>query len=893
MPLHMVNRWHYAIVMILVMIAALISRPAFAQPPSLDQNGAGSTYVLAFPDTTTNALDRRFPNSTVTAGFSIFLYSATGPNRVRITGNGATDSVTLTAGKFLVYDVRTNPIITIANAVQSSIIRLDAAQPIIVYCYVVTPQGCEAWTPIPVEMWGKDYDVAATPGNYVNDIYTPPGLDAASRQPKPAPAEFLIIAASDSTHVTINTHGRQLDGNPPLRITLNANQCFQAQSYVNSDDYTGAQPDIAGARITADKPIGLISGNSRTSPQLTRSGTLTGNSYKNMLMEWIPPTEGLGTEFAYMPTMDGQWSQFSGRNPREAEAVRLYGVVEGLTLGSITAPGMPEIDNTTYTIQKDTLKEIVISEPIAVYFRTQSRVMAMMHSYGIGIAQSEIPCDGTLLCKTFAAWAPYMVELTPREQWTTFAPYYAPTSPATMRHYINVVCDTGSQKNIYTEAGTPFLFNRKITGTTLVWGSATVTPGRDHYLVGRNGARFAGYVYGLLAGREESRPGVNRSGEYEEVSALSYGYPLAAEHRVTLPPDELRIDTSFDCPRFHIKIVALNANPVGLRSVELDPATTFNATLVPISPARLKDVNGLGLAVMDIEPADPLLDAGGTLIITDRTGASRSVPYAYHAERLHADHDLLDFGEVTTGQPRTAEITYTNQDAGEIIVGDIRLASGAKGFSMINITPPPPATLRPGAMLRVTVRINPATLNILYTDSIRISLDCVTFSVPLRAETAEPQMMIGDLDFGTMRQGDSVRSRRAEICNVGRGRISFSPDTVPGALPDVLTWPDGRFDIPRSTLDSLKSIHLGPDECFAFSVLFNPATAGVHRTVARVWGSTRSIRDTSIWNAIVEPPLGVDGDAGAGFQLEAARPNPFGGRMEIGYRLGGAGHVVV
>ncbi|MDB5036341.1 MAG: IgGFc-binding protein [Chlorobi bacterium] len=891
MTVHMSNRWRFAIVMAVMIAAALVFRPAHAQPV-LDQNGAGTTYVLAFPDTTTNTLDSRFPNPPAKDGFSIFMYSATGPNKVKVISNGAIDSVTLAGGKFLAYDVRTSPVVTIANAVQYNTIRLEAEQPIIVYCYFVTAQSCEAWTPIPVEMWGKEYDVAATPGSYVNDIYTPPGLDATNRQPKPAPAEFLIIAASDSTHVTINNHGRQLDGNPPLRITLDAHQCYQAQSYVNSEDFMGAQPDIAGTRITADKPIGVISGNSRTSP-FPGEGTITDNSYKNMLMEWIPPTEGLGTEFVYMPTWDGHRPGINAPAERAGEYVRLYGVADGLTLGRIIYAGM---SNNSYTIQKDTLKEFFISEAQAAYFKTQSRVMVMMHSYGIAKYQSATPCDGSLLCRVYATWAPYMVELTPREQWTTFAPYYAPVNPAGMLHYINVVCDTGDQKNFYTEAGKPFPFSRAIPGTGLVWGSQAVAQGKDHYLIGRNGARFAGYVYGLLEGREESRPGAGREGEYEESNALSYGYPLASEHRVTLPPDELRIDTSFDCPRFHVKITALNANPVGLRSVELDPATTFNARLVPISPASLKDVNRLGLAVMDIEPVDPLQDAGGTLIIRDRTGALKSVPYVYHAERLHADHDSLDFGEVITGQPRTAEITYTNQESGDIMVSDIRLASGTKGFSVISTIPPAPATLKRGETLRVTVRINPATPNVLYTDSIRITLDCIALLVPLRAETVEPLIMIGDLDFGVMRQGDPVRSRHAEICNIGRGRISFLPDTAPGASPDVLTWLDGSFDIPRSTIDSLRTIHLGPNECFGFPVFFNPVRAGVHRTVARVWGSTRNIRDTARWNAVVEPPLGTDRGVGAesaGFQLEEARPNPFGGRTEIGYRLGAAGHVVV
>ncbi|MDB5034204.1 MAG: Carboxypeptidase, partial [Chlorobi bacterium] len=115
---------------IIALIAiSLASRRAAAQL-SLDDNGSGTTYILAFPDTTANKLDSRFPNNKIKEGFSLCLYSAVGPNKVRIiTNSGATNIVTLAAGKFLSYDVKTSPVVTVSNAVQYNTIRLEAEKP--------------------------------------------------------------------------------------------------------------------------------------------------------------------------------------------------------------------------------------------------------------------------------------------------------------------------------------------------------------------------------------------------------------------------------------------------------------------------------------------------------------------------------------------------------------------------------------------------------------------------------------------------------------------------------------------------------------------------------------------------------------------------------------------
>ncbi|MDB5036340.1 MAG: Por secretion system C-terminal sorting protein, partial [Chlorobi bacterium] len=468
--------------------------------------------------------------------------------------------------------------------------------------------------------------------------------------------------------------------------------------------------------------------------------------------------------------------------------------------------------------------------------------------------------------------------------------------------------------NIYTEQGTPFLFTRKIPGTSLIWGSQGVAQGQDHYLQGKNGARFAGFVYGTYTGGEEYRPGrTKKKGEdgsilgggndsadalhpceYEEYSALSYGYPLAPGRSVIIQSDSLQIDSVMDCTMLHVSISALNPDPVGLRSIALEPTTVVNAKLIPISPSRLSDIVGKTQAQVAITPINPLKDAEATLVIKDRTGRAWNVYYTYQAERLDKGRDSINFGVVTKDQSQMAAIIYINPLKRDVKVVDVKLASGLDGFTIVGSNPPVPVTLKPGGNITVTVKINPNIDNKLYQDSLKLVLGCVNIAIPLRAETVQPIITIPDINFGIMVQGEPARSMLIDICNNGRGFISFIPDTAAGASPDVLAWLDTNFHVSASALDSLNHARLGPNECFSLRVTFTPGRIGLYRTTARAWATTRQIRDTSVWMAEVKGPSSVDAEAtGSGYRLDGALPNPSSGKAEIAYRLGASGTVDV
>ncbi|MEO5929959.1 MAG: hypothetical protein ABIR47_08500, partial [Candidatus Kapaibacterium sp.] len=169
---HTLSLGRLAILITMIMLFASGRHLQAQKPiPPLDSATAGRTYIIAYPDTVPNILDSRFPNNKVKDGFSLFLYSATPNNNVKISSAGGVNIVTLDAGAFKEFLVKSPKIVVgISNAVQTNVITVNADSPIILYCYFAVKQSCEAWTPIPVERWGKEYNVAGTGGGIVNDI---------------------------------------------------------------------------------------------------------------------------------------------------------------------------------------------------------------------------------------------------------------------------------------------------------------------------------------------------------------------------------------------------------------------------------------------------------------------------------------------------------------------------------------------------------------------------------------------------------------------------------------------------------------------------------------------------------------------------------------------------
>ncbi len=864
----------------------------------------GLKYILAYPDTTMNTFDARFA-PTIADKFQVFVYSAIDNNRVKFgPGNGASSTKTLKAGRFEIIDIKGNAVVTESGVPSFTTFGLEADYPVTVYCYFGTKFGGEAWTPIPVESWGNEYYAAAHPGEVIGDIQ-PGGEFNYQKTNKAAPAEILIIAAFDDTRVTIYPNG-QLDNYPQtVNIDLKAYQAYQVQSYVDTltSNIGAPQPDLGGSWITSNKPIGVISGLTRGAV-IPLDGGLAQNSFKNSSFEWMPPKDQFGTEFVYMPTWDAHRPSGDKLDEkRQAEYIRIHGAAEGYqTLGQHTdgTAGSKIGFKVPIRGRDEGLNFFQLRQgvPVPIHFKTDSSALAMMTSTAVVKFNGTQIYWGSYIGASYQALAsPYMVELTPREQWINFAPFYAPSHPNNMNHYINVVTDTASASKVFYKMGNAgaeqqFVMNRgKIPGTDLIWGNMQLVPGNDYYLRGREeSSKFYGFVYGEWEGYELYRPGKTKKGdtksalagggdkggknvlhpsEYEENISIAYGYPLAPSRCVLAPPDSLEIKTEQNCDVLTIKVRALNDNPVGLKTITLEKGTK-NARLNFLNPPRPDLILRAVEAEFEVRPINPAEDAEGTVLITDRTGHKTRIPYRYFAERLDLKRpspneiigaEGIDFGPVTLlDKSADSTIIMCNPLGRDLTIKEIKFVIGTQRFEFAEV-PKLPFTLKPGECAEMKVNVTPDIENKLYEDSVVVMTECGKFGVKLRAETVKPCLYVDDLNFGTFDLSDPKalegRVLPLKICNNGRGTVTFRD-------PVLNQFDNAHFTLEGSSLEDLKNARLGPNQCITIFVKFTPITdeTGSFRTVGRLWANTRDCRDTSVWTAVVTQPgpqiLGYD-----------------------------------
>jgi hypothetical protein len=370
-----------------------------------------------------------------------------------------------------------------------------------------------------------------------------------------------------------------------------------------------------------------------------------------------------------------------------------------------------------------------------------------------------------------------MVELVPREQWASFAPYYAPVNPGAMKHYINVVTDSASAHKIRTRSGSLFVFNRRVPGTDLVWGTAAVAPGTTNWLAGEDGATFGGFVYGLMEGSEDYRPGIpgrkkdgpaTASGgrdeapaplhpaEFEEHSSVSYGYPLVSLARIIGAGDSIAIDTVKSCTALAIKARSISVNPAGFRSAALDPAVSVNTRLTFVDPGGAGDVSGRTSIELLVESIDPRHRASGVVVITDRTGKSWRVAYSSDAQFLVFSPHGVTFDSIPDRIPAERMVSITNTLDHPLTIDMLRMARGNEGFEIVATNPhgpaeqpPSPIALAPGDSMTVTLRalVPGAGRSNAYVDSLMISYDCGWESLPVDARrTAASVARVADAE---------------------------------------------------------------------------------------------------------------------------------------------------
>ena len=876
------------------------------QGSELEECAGGTLFYVAFPDTTTNTQDGRFLDDEPES-FVLMLYSPVDQNVTVGRPGGAGLTVSLSANEILEFDTKdvAVPLVTTINtAERNKVLKVEGQFPLVVYGYMSSTFGCHGYTAIPVEAWGTEYYAATWQGDQIRNVYPAGETNYDASERKEAPAMITIIAAYDNTKVTISPTGGLAQCNNCQSVTLNEGEVYQVHSFVDLGDVEN-QEDIAGSYIFATKRIGVLSGNTRTQIEAPFSfPMLAGNSPKDQTAEWLAPIDQHGTEFVFMPTWD-KLRQAPGNDPiRDKEYVRVYPTVENQTeMVRLNSAGQRVPLTTPVGDPQQFSHESIGDAGNAIPYFTSDPGQAYQSPRSVAEFNGTTG-SGNFIGASFNAWGTYMVELTPREQWTSFAPFRAPTVLSSMQHFVNIVTDTNNRFNVFLKQGTSprtlILFPREIPGTDLVWGTLTINPGTTYIIEADSGGTFGGFGYGLYedgfelyrpgeakkdddgkgisaagGGGEGDLPSILHPSEYEENVGHMYGMPLAPSRCVLLPPDEYEVEVTQDCEEMLITIRAKNDRPAGIKFIRLliDPDSTFNARLEPVNPSTFRELRERAVTevTVRITAINELQNAKAVLEFKDRTreGEIQRVRYDYQAERVDLDpSDILDFGSLTIDQAAGEQpIMITNPLTRDVVVKSLDLAFANRNFVIVRTEPPFDWTnpndsiiLKPGESMQVFIDITPTDANRVYEDSLVVELGCVTVRLPLRAATVQPCLFVSDLAFGTLGINES-KTLPLEICNTGDGFVTFHDSTANSPGGEFLSWLDMHFDVPQPDLDRLGLARLGPGDCITINVTFTSDTnTGNYRTVGRFWASTRDCRDTSVWTArVTKPGPGIEG----------------------------------
>ncbi len=391
-------------------------------------------------------------------------------------------------------------------------IHIKATKPISVYMLNAKTVTSDGYMAIPCSKWGT---------KYIHNSYYD------FNEVRPWKSGFCIIAKEKQTKITISLKGvgNTLAGTVKGKkigaswtVMLDEGDVYP----VMGDGTTAGGFDMTGSTVESDKPVGFISFHQRTIiPFNAQNG-------RDHLIEMMPPVSSWGKEFYTV--------EFKRDNKGDFFRV------------------VASEDNTTVEMEyKDKDKNTVLGRR-TIKLRYKGDFWED-YNYWVGQGQTE-GIRGTavwksdkpiLLCQyayssnwdSGADFDPFMIVLTPREQFAKKTVFQTPNSKAFSKNYFGLIVE-GADPNIDPEKlklksvvfdgdtlykKYPQLLTNNIFGTNYYWAQLQfATPG-VHIVEGNT--EFCGYVYGFS-------------------NFDSYGWPAAMMQKVTDIEDTIPPTITFE-----------------------------------------------------------------------------------------------------------------------------------------------------------------------------------------------------------------------------------------------------------------------------------------------------------------------------------------------------------
>lgn len=697
-------------------------------------------------------------------------------------------------------------------------IAIDAEVPIAVTLRIVNPFGSESMRLLPVESWGTDYRLLSTR----NQLLVSVGVDPATKEEgfefKDAPPFAMIIASEDATTITLDARLPTLG---PRTFTLDAGEVYRIPIRPPSSTLDTATITVAGHLVSSDKPIGLISGNLRSNGtgHPDRIVEMPGNSPKNLLFEWLPPTDRLGTTFLYIPIADFSRERVE-RGDTVPEVIRVVPAGPGPTEVRTSFGGSPIV------VPEGEIHEFRIPgpgmpatrQPFVIRTDGPALVAVITASEGVYTPETAAGAGYGLL----DAWGSSMTLLDPVRSWGDIAFVRGYTMPSAARQRVVI----GAEEGVVLSIDGRTIPTSPVDGLPFVVADIELSPG-DH-TIRSIGGRFFGVNVGLLSGFERfAVPGTKDDGdgkdrspahvtEYEEILSIAWSNPITGgEILGEVSSDSIVIDRVDRCDSTVVTVDRVTENiwTLGPLDVRLD-AGAINTAMTVDTIAPLGPVVGYRLL---LEPIDPDLDASATVVLRG-TGIERRTPFTYRARSVTTVTEI-DFGaDNTPGSPVTRTLTIRNLRSFVLTTLDIQPLGTPTDFSVDRSNLPRP--LRPDESAAITITFTGSAPSQSTVDTLLVLTDCGEERIILRAGTNDdrplvPLPTITGYDWQTRRIG-SINDTLSFAGNGGGRDYTIADVTIIGE-------PSGPFSIVSPRHDATP---VAPGTQRELGIRFAPAVPG-------------------------------------------------------------------
>lgn len=640
--------------------------------------------------------------------------------------------------------------------------RLEASEPMSVYVMNSKQFTTDGYLAIPVAMWGTRYiHVSFYDFNEV----------------RPWAGGFVVVAAEDNTKITVQLKGKGKGfagtdrGNSIgniLKATLSKGEVYM----VRGDGLTRGTFDLSGTEITSSKKVGLISFHERC--MIPYSVVTNG---RDNLIEMLPPVSAWGLKY-YTVEIDrgtdyGDYFRAISSEDNTTVHVRWYDKKDNNILGN----------------------DIRILKKAGDFEEFNDIQATYPHNYPSvrGTSSFEFDKPGFVMQYAYSSnwdggssyWDPFMVNVVPKEQFTTGTVFQTPYNKNSSNEYNNnffniiAVGDTADPVRNQKLLSTIYIDDQKviniasgfqlhnIPNTDLFWAAIKVFNG-PHKIFGDT--PFGGYIYGYSTNDSYAWPAATafrRVGQLDTLAPVVKPKGECGEYTVNVT--ELRDGAEKDDPR------QIDTGVESIPTFSSDTSSTYNFVDTVFVEDKVTFLPAEHNFDFKVKVKNKYADGLITLTATDAVGNDTVFTIRYEADSIKINPNPVDFKFQRVGTTsKELLVSFTSFSDSLITIKSIKLLSG-KLFTITDGNQPdpngvillPPRTTKTLKMTYTPLQeylLVPAKMDV---DSLIIETKCLTHIFPVIGRGVIPRIYVEDFDAGTI----VVNENKCKLYSTGTGLL--------------------------------------------------------------------------------------------------------------------------